>query len=127
MTPSIMSCCSGASSMRVFFRMSLSVEAASPTCLNWMPAPGSVTKSRAASRNSFMRRSMSSARSPTLWSRCSSAKVVSMCRIAITLAVDVTMITASTNRKLPKVSWPMESENVRFFSGVGVNSADIGL
>lgn len=49
-----------------------------------------------------------------------------MCRIAITLAAEVTMITASTNRKLPKVSWPMESENVRFFSGVGVNSADIG-
>lgn len=36
------------------------------------------------------------------------------------------MITASTNRKLPKVSWPMESEKVRFFSGVGINSADIG-
>ncbi len=36
------------------------------------------------------------------------------------------MMTASTNRKLPKVSWPMESEKVRFFSGVGVNSADIG-
>nr|GAJ35992.1 hypothetical protein BDOA9_0152040 [Bradyrhizobium sp. DOA9] len=73
-----------------------------------------------------MRRSMSSARSPTLCSRCSSAKVVSMCRIAITLAVEVTMITASTNRKLPKVSWPMESEKVRLFSGGGVNSADIG-
>jgi hypothetical protein len=25
------------------------------------------------------------------------------------------------------VSWPMESEKVRFFSGVGVNSADIGV
>jgi hypothetical protein len=36
--------------MRVFLRMSFSVEAASPTCLNWVPAPGSVTKSRAASR-----------------------------------------------------------------------------
>ena len=49
-----------------------------------------------------------------------------MCRIAITLAVEVTMITASTSRKLPKVSWPMESEKMRFFSGGGVNSADIG-
>ena len=49
-----------------------------------------------------------------------------MCRIAITLAVEVTIITASTKRKLPKVSWPMESEKIRFFSGVGVESADIG-
>ncbi len=50
-----------------------------------------------------------------------------MWRIAITLAVEVTMITSSTNRKLPNVNWPMESEKVRFFSGVGVNSADIGV
>ncbi|BBZ96055.1 hypothetical protein BDS110ZK25_28480 [Bradyrhizobium diazoefficiens] len=49
-----------------------------------------------------------------------------MCRIAITLAVEVTMITASTRMKLPNVSWPMDSEKIRFFSGGGVKSADIG-
>ena len=106
-----MSCCSGASSSRVFFSSALSAEAASPTRSDC--AAGSVTKSRAASRNSFMRRSISSARSPTLCSRCSSAKVASIWRMAMTLAMLVIMITASTSRKLPKVSWPIESENDR--------------
>jgi hypothetical protein len=36
-----------------------------------------------------------------------------MWRIAMTLAVDVMMITASTSMKLPNVSWPIESENDR--------------
>ena len=116
-----MSCCSGASSSRVFFRTSPSEVAASPTWTDWVP--GSVTKSRAASRNSFMRRSMSSARSPTLCSRCNSAKVESIWRMAMTLAVEVMMITASTSMKLPNVSWPIESENDRGGSDFGGVSA----
>src|SRR6185503_5224098 len=36
-----------------------------------------------------------------------------MWRIAMTLAVDVMMITASTSMKLPNVSWPIDSENDR--------------
>ena len=94
--------------------------AASPTWTDWVP--GSVTKSRAASRSSFMRRSMSSARSPTLCSRCSSAKVESMWRMAMTLAVEVMMITASTSMKLPNVSWPIESENDRVVGEFGGDS-----
>src|SRR5882757_2766710 len=70
-----------------------------------------------------MRRSMSSARSPTLCSRCSSAKVESMWRMAMTLAVEVMMITASTSMKLPNVSWPIESENDRGGSEFGGVSA----
>jgi len=38
------------------------------------------------------------------------------------LAVDVTMITASTSRKLPNVSWPIESENDRGCVEIGGNS-----
>ena len=45
-----------------------------------------------------------------------------MWRIAITLAVEVMMITASTSRKLPNVSWPIESENGRFMGDFGGNS-----
>ena len=45
-----------------------------------------------------------------------------MWRIAITLAVDVMMITASTSRKLPKVNCPIESEKARFAGGFGGNS-----
>ena len=36
-----------------------------------------------------------------------------MWRMAMTLAVEVMMITASTSMKLPNVSWPIESENDR--------------
>src|SRR5438477_12536310 len=50
-----------------------------------------------------------------------------MWRIAITLAVLVMMMTASTSRKLPNVSWPIESENAICFDGFGGNSADILL
>src|ERR1700730_14267374 len=82
---------------------------------------------RARSRNSFIRRSMSSARSPTLCSRCSSANVASIWRVAMTLAVLVIMITASTSRKPPNVSWPIESENDRILwktlaKGMGIRT-----
>src|SRR5947209_3235994 len=71
-----------------------------------------------------MRRSISSARSPTLCSRCSSAKVVSMCRIAMTLAKLVIMITVSTSRKPPKVNCPIENENERMRWAKLVNGID---
>jgi hypothetical protein len=46
-----------------------------------------------------------------------------MWRMAMTLAVEVMMITASTSMKLPNVSWPIESENDRGGSEFGVVSA----
>src|SRR4051812_14646441 len=74
-----------------------------------------------------MRRSMSSAMFPTLCSRCSSAKVASIWRMAMTLAVEVMMITASTSMKLPNVNWPIESENDRGGSEFGGVSAVMWL
>src|SRR5882724_3188843 len=118
-----MVCCSGASSSRVFFSSVPSSEAASVTRPD--RAPGSVTKSRAASRSSFMRRSISSARSPTSCSRCSSANVESMWRMAMTLAMLVAVITASSVKKLPKVIWPIESENDRIRYKIDAKIADM--
>jgi hypothetical protein len=46
-----------------------------------------------------------------------------MWRMAMTLAVEVMMITASTSMKLPNVSWPIESENDRGGSEFGGVSA----
>jgi hypothetical protein len=43
--------------------------------------------------------------------------------MAMTLAVEVMMITASTSMKLPNVSWPIESENDRGGSEFGGVSA----
>ena len=74
---------------------------------------GSVTKSRAASLSSFIWRSMPSARSLTSCSRRKSLKVVSMWRIAITLAIEVAAMMTSSSRKLPNVNCPIESENDR--------------
>src|SRR3954447_14625201 len=71
-----------------------------------------------------MRRSISSARSPTLCSRCNSAKVVSMCRIAMTLAKLVIMMTVSTSRNPPKVNCPIEKENERMRWAKLVNDID---
>src|SRR6266849_9582744 len=118
-----MLCCSGASSSRVFFNSVLSSEAASVTRSD--RAPGSVTKSRAASRSSFMRRSISSATSPTSCSRCSSAKVESIWRMAMTLAMLVAVMTASSVRKLPKVIWPIESENDRIRYKIAAKTDDM--
>src|SRR3984893_9022898 len=120
-----MACCSGASSSRVFFRSMFNSEAASPTRSG--RAPGSVTKSRAASRSSFMRRSISSARSPTFCSRCSAANVESMWRMAMTLAMLVAVMTASSSRKLPKVSCPIESENDRIRRKIAAKAAVIAM
>ena len=50
-----------------------------------------------------------------------------MWRIAMTLAVEVMMITASTSRKLPKVSWPIENANTRVFGEFGGDSADMAV
>ena len=58
----------------------------------------------------------------TLCSRCNSAKVESMWRMAMTLAVEVMMITASTSMKLPNVSWPIDSENDRVIGEFGGDS-----
>ena len=78
---------------------SFSAEVASQTRPGWLP--GSVTNSRAASRRSLIRRSISAARSSTLCSRCNSAKVASILRSATTLAMLVIAIIASSNRMLP--------------------------
>ncbi|XSC48645.1 hypothetical protein ACF1BQ_011135 [Bradyrhizobium sp. RDT10] len=43
--------------------------------------------------------------------------------MAMTLAVEVMMITASTSMKLPNVSWPIESENDRGGGEIGGVSA----
>src|SRR5260221_701734 len=41
---------------------------------------------------------------------------------AITLGVEVMMITANTSRKLPNVSWPIDNENDRVTGEFGGNS-----
>src|SRR5262249_20607435 len=56
---------------------------------------------------------------------CSSPKVWSIWRMAMTLAAPVTTITASTSMKLPKVIWPIESDRTRLFGGFGGVSAVI--
>ena len=45
-----------------------------------------------------------------------------MWRMAMTLAVEVMMITASTSMKLPNVSWPIDNENDRVIGEFGGNS-----
>ena len=45
----------------------------------------------------------------------------------MTLAVEVTMITASTSMKLPNVSWPIDSENDRGVVEFGGNSGGMWL
>ena len=50
-----------------------------------------------------------------------------MWRMAMTLAVEVMMITARTSKKLPKVSWPMENAKARVFGGFGGDSADMAV
>jgi len=43
--------------------------------------------------------------------------------MAMTLAVEVMMITANTSMKLPNVSWPIESENDRVVGEFGGDSS----
>ena len=57
-----------------------------------------------------MRRSISSAMSPTSCRRCNSAKVESMAADRDDAAMEVAVITARSNRKLPKVSCPIDNE-----------------
>ena len=45
----------------------------------------------------------------------------------MTLAAEVMMITASTSRMLPKVSWPIENANERVFGEFGGDSADMAV
>ena len=59
--------------------------------------------------------------------RCNSAKVLSRCRTAITLAVEVMEIIAKTSRNPPKVSWPIESENARARWKIDVNAAGMDV
>src|SRR5258708_38459516 len=63
--------------------------------------------------------------SPTSCSRCSSANVESMWRMAMTLAMLVAVMTASSVKKLPKVIWPIESENDRIRCKIDAKADDM--
>src|SRR5258708_3331130 len=58
-------------------------------------------------------------------SRCSSVNVESMWRMAMTLAMLVAVMTASSVKKLPKVIWPIESENDRIRCKIDAKADDM--